>query len=129
MDAIILPAIIDQATSAIITLIVFTAPLGLVYMLRSFRLREKELDLRRMLAARPRDEEIAALEERLSRLESDRLFFDRLAERTVQGAAPRAGFGAKARVPDLVEAGAGVDASAELDHAALYASNRSLHAR
>jgi hypothetical protein len=87
MDPLFLPAIIEQALPAVVAFIVFGTPVALVYMLRSFRLREKELDVRRALAERPRDAEIVALEERVARLEHDRRFYERLVDRAAEPAA------------------------------------------
>ncbi len=133
MDALFLPAIIEQALPAVIVLIIFSAPLGLIYMLRSFRLREKELDLRRALAERPRDEEIAALEERVSRLERDRAFFERLANHALQLSEASAGPGPRPRVAapranELVDAFA-IEASPDFGDVLTHAPRRSAHAR
>lgn len=129
MNTLMLPAIIEQVLPAVVTLIVLGMPLAFVYMMRSFRLREKELDLRRLLAERPRDEEIVALEERVSRLERDRAFFERLADRAMQSTDVRPNLGPKPRVAGVVEALANLDASSELEGGAFYSSARSLHAR
>jgi hypothetical protein len=127
MDLLVLPAIIEQALPAIVTLIVFGTPLAFLHMVRTFRLREKELDLRRLLAERPRDEEVAALEERVSRLERDRVFFERLADRAMRNADTRPNLGSKPRVAGVVDALANLDASSELEGGALYSSARSVH--
>ncbi|HEU4411525.1 MAG TPA: hypothetical protein VFS43_40140 [Polyangiaceae bacterium] len=116
MNPFFLSAIVEQAMPAVVSLIVFGSPLALVYTLRSFRLREKELDLKRALAERPRDEEIKALEERVERLEQDRAFFKRLAERSlrVDEAAPASPpAGARARVPEPIELEAILEAPPE----------------
>lgn len=127
MDPFFLPAIIDQAMPALVVLIVFGSPLALIYMLRSFRLREKELEVRRALAERPRDEEIRALEERVDQLEQDRAFFKRLAERSLR--VGEVGSGAKARVPEAIEVEAVLEPLPEIIEVARGAPRHGVYAR
>lgn len=129
MDPFFLPAIIEQALSAVVVLIIFGSPLALIYLLRSFRLREKELDLRRALAERPRDEEIAALDERVARLERDRAFFERLADGALRGAGPAAAFGARVRAAEPFDALAALEAAPDVAGAAARARREGADAR
>lgn len=128
MDPFFLPSIIDQAMPAVVVFIVFGTPLAFTYLIRSFRLREKELDLRRALAERPRDAEIMALEERVERLERDRAFFERLADRSLRNH-DAAAFGPRARVPAPIEAVMTVDAAPELEAVRQYAPRSDVYAR
>lgn len=127
MDPFFLPAIIDQAMPALVVLIVFGSPLVLIYMLRSFRLREKELETQRALAERPRDEEIRALEERVDRLEQDRAFFKRLAEHSLR--VGEVGSGARARVPEALEVEAAFEPLPEVVEVARRAPRNGVYAR
>jgi hypothetical protein len=128
MDPFFLPSIIDQAMPAVVVFIVFGTPLAFTYLMRSFRLREKELDLRRALAERPRDEEIMALEERVERLERDRAFFERLADRSLRNQ-DAAAFGPRARVSEPIEALMTVDAAPELEAVRRHAPRDDVYAR